>query len=206
MPVKAGYLITAGAGAIILWSGLTGKKWTAVLRDVIAGQDPRTAMAANQIQATPPGAFLGNPISGAPPGAPGQPQGLFQAGTGNPTASFPLVGPKVNQANRVAGMLLATAYGWAPGTTDWKALDYGWGTLESGWDNTALNGSWPSGAYGIPQAHPGNKMPQAAWPSYAGGSSSVRTQILWGLSYIKQVYGRPSNVPGWLGQGGYQGY
>jgi hypothetical protein len=59
---------------------------------------------------------------------------------------------------------------------------------ESGWDQFAENAS---GAYGIPQALPFNKMPQAAWPASAGGSSSPSAQISWGLGYIKSVYGDP---------------
>jgi hypothetical protein len=110
-----------------------------------------------------------------------------------------------NAENEALGRLMASGYGWSVGQ-NWDALNYGWGTLESGWSNTAINGTWPDCAYGIPQANPGTKMPQAAWPSYAGGSSSATTQIAWGLNYIKQTYGSPSQVPGWLGQGGYQGY
>jgi len=43
MPVKASYLLVAGGGAIILYSGLTGKRWTATLRNVISGKPiPKT--------------------------------------------------------------------------------------------------------------------------------------------------------------------
>lgn len=38
MPVKAGYLLLAGGGAIILYSGLKGKRWTSTLRNVISGE------------------------------------------------------------------------------------------------------------------------------------------------------------------------
>jgi len=38
MPVKAGYLLAAGGGAILLYSGLKGKAWTGVLKDVISGK------------------------------------------------------------------------------------------------------------------------------------------------------------------------
>jgi hypothetical protein len=59
---------------------------------------------------------------------------------------------------------------------------------ESGWNQFAENAS---GAYGIPQALPFNKMPQAAWPASSGGSSSPSAQISWGLGYIKNTYGTP---------------
>jgi hypothetical protein len=77
---------------------------------------------------------------------------------------------------------------WATGTqwADWVAL---W-DQESGWNQYASNPS--SGAYGIPQSLPYTKMPKAAWPASAGGSSSVTSQIQWGISYIAATYGSPS--------------
>jgi hypothetical protein len=56
---------------------------------------------------------------------------------------------------------------------------------ESGWNVYASNGY--TGAYGIPQAVPGSKMASAG-PRWW---SSARTQIRWGLRYIKQRYGSP---------------
>jgi hypothetical protein len=56
---------------------------------------------------------------------------------------------------------------------------------ESSWNVHAQN--LYSGAYGIPQAVPGNKM-SAAGPHW---QTSARTQILWGLEYIKSRYGSP---------------
>ena len=64
---------------------------------------------------------------------------------------------------------------------------------ESGWNQFAENAS---GAYGIPQALPFTKMPQAAWPASAGGSSDPSAQINWGLGYIKGTYGTPCNAWG----------
>ncbi|WP_019629472.1 hypothetical protein [Actinomadura atramentaria] len=55
---------------------------------------------------------------------------------------------------------------------------------ESGWRTTAAN---PSGAYGIPQALPGSKMASAG----SDWRTSARTQIKWGLGYIKGRYGTP---------------
>jgi hypothetical protein len=56
---------------------------------------------------------------------------------------------------------------------------------ESGWNVFAENPY--SAAYGIPQAVPGSKMSSAGpnWPS------SARTQIRWGLRYIRSRYGSP---------------
>jgi hypothetical protein len=72
--------------------------------------------------------------------------------------------------------------------TDWVAL---W-NQESGWNQFANNPS--SGAYGIPQALPFTKMPQAAWPASAGGSSNVYAQEQWGIGYISGRYGNPQNA------------
>lgn len=56
---------------------------------------------------------------------------------------------------------------------------------ESRWDVYAFNAS--SGAYGIPQALPGEKMAAAGddW------QTNPATQISWGLSYIANRYGSP---------------
>jgi len=56
---------------------------------------------------------------------------------------------------------------------------------ESGWLWYADNPG--SGAYGIPQALPGDKMASAG----SNWESSPSTQIKWGLGYIKSTYGSP---------------
>lgn len=56
MPIKGGYLLAAGGGAVLLWSGIRGKKWSDALRMIISGQDPRTALTAYSIT-TAPAAF-----------------------------------------------------------------------------------------------------------------------------------------------------
>jgi hypothetical protein len=57
VPVKGTYLAIAGGGAILLWSGLRGKGWSTVLRDVIAGKNPAQAPSQNAIAGTPASAF-----------------------------------------------------------------------------------------------------------------------------------------------------
>jgi hypothetical protein len=174
------------AGALLIWSGVKGVGVSQALRSVLSGTKPSTTLA--------------NPISSDVT------QGTQTAESGTAVSEEGLSAPGggTDTQNQALGRLMAAGYGWATGT-NWQALNYGWGTLESGWSNTAQNGSWPGGAYGIPQAHPGNKMPKAAWPASAGGTSSATAQIAWGLAYIKSTYGSPSQVPGWLG-GAYQGY
>lgn len=96
--------------------------------------------------------------------------------------------PSYNVQSPIAtGQSMAAAMGWTG--SQWNALEQLW-TRESNWDNHAKNPS--SGAYGIPQALPYSKMPKAAWPETAGGTSDIRAQIQWGLTYIKSRYGTPA--------------
>lgn len=72
--------------------------------------------------------------------------------------------------------------GWAKG--QFGCLSRLW-TRESNWDHRARNRS--SGAYGIPQALPGGKMASAG----SDWRTNPKTQIKWGLTYIKKRYGSP---------------
>ena len=82
------------------------------------------------------------------------------------------------------------------GQDQFNCLDNLW-ERESNWDETAQNPS--SGAYGIPQSLPGDKM------ASSGGDwqSNPATQIHWGLEYISDRYGQPceawahSEANGW---------
>ncbi|KOU41499.1 transglycosylase SLT domain-containing protein [Streptomyces sp. WM6378] len=56
---------------------------------------------------------------------------------------------------------------------------------ESGWNPSATNAS--SGAYGLVQALPGNKMASAG----ADWQTNPATQIKWGLGYMNERYGSP---------------
>jgi hypothetical protein len=85
---------------------------------------------------------------------------------------------------QIAGSLMP-AYHW----TSWQFhyLNLLW-MRESGWNRLAYNHS--SGAYGIPQAVPGDKMATAG-PDWR---TSARTQIIWGMGYIQSRYGNPWNA------------
>ena len=89
---------------------------------------------------------------------------------------------------------MAQKYGW--GADQFAALEALW-QRESGWSQQAHNAS--SGAHGIPQSLPGSKMASFG----ADWATNPETQIQWGLSYIKSVYGSPaaalghSNSSGW---------
>jgi hypothetical protein len=165
MPIKGGYLIAAGGGAILLWSGVKGHKWSTVLRDLIAGK-PIGNQADLPIITSSAAYAYGSGINTGP--APGT-----NLGAGGSVAK-----------NKAIGAALATTYGWGPGTSNWTSLVQLW-DRESGWNNRARNPS--SGAYGIPQSLPASKMGAAANPPL----SSASAQIIWGLKYIKTTYGDP---------------
>lgn len=88
------------------------------------------------------------------------------------------------QAKSIARQLLPSYFPDDHGTDQWEALEWIW-EHESGWRWDATNPS--SGAYGIPQSLPGDKMSTAGkdWHDNSG------TQIKWGLQYIKERYGTP---------------
>lgn len=74
-------------------------------------------------------------------------------------------------------------YGWSD--ADFQALVKLW-NKESRWNPYACNSS--SGAYGIPQALPASKM-AVYGTDYL---TNYKTQINWGLNYIKSRYGTPT--------------
>ena len=98
------------------------------------------------------------------------------------------------------GSAQAIAYGMVMGMGlgegEYSCLVALW-SRESGWNTFAHNAS--SGAYGIPQALPGEKMASAG----ADWATNPATQITWGLSYIAGRYGTPcgawghSEAEGW---------
>ncbi|ALV44787.1 hypothetical protein MB46_03920 [Arthrobacter alpinus] len=86
------------------------------------------------------------------------------------------------------------AYGW--GQSEFQCLNLLW-ERESNWRTNATNPS--SGAYGIAQALPASKYAQTG----SDWLTSYRTQVDWGLGYIKGRYGSPcgawahSEAVGW---------
>ncbi|WP_338089883.1 transglycosylase SLT domain-containing protein [Nonomuraea basaltis] len=89
---------------------------------------------------------------------------------------------QTSSRNKSIAKPLVSARGW--NKAQFRCLERLW-ARESGWNHRAANGS--SGAYGIPQALPGRKMASSGrdW------RTNPRTQIKWGLGYIKQRYGSP---------------
>lgn len=92
------------------------------------------------------------------------------------------VAPADPGTNRAIAQSLLPAYGF--GGDQWSCLDNLW-QKESGWNHLAENPS--SGAYGIPQSLPGNKMSSVS----SDWRTNPDTQIRWGLGYIQGRYGTP---------------
>lgn len=85
-------------------------------------------------------------------------------------------------AQATAHSMAASRYGW--GDDQFGCLVSLW-TKESGWNVNSYNAD--SGATGIPQALPGEKMATIA----ADWQTNPATQIAWGLGYIASSYGTP---------------
>lgn len=109
--------------------------------------------------------------------------------------------PSSPSGNVKIAQTMAAARGWTG--AEWNALYQLW-QHESGF-NAGIANMQGSGAYGIPQALPANKMASAG-PDWA---TNPATQIKWGLGYIASVYGDPikawakwqSRSPNWYREG-----
>ena len=142
---------------------------------------PPTAKAEAEVQA--PGAPLtgGQSIVVA-----GERDALTARGdysvTEAPKATAPATGiPDPGTAQAIAYDMVI-AKGW--GANEFDCLVALW-NRESHWNVYASNPT--SGAYGIPQALPGDKMASVA----ADWQTNPATQITWGLGYIEGRYGTP---------------
>jgi Transglycosylase SLT domain len=105
-------------------------------------------------------------------------------GGGGPSTGPSSPPPDPGTAQSIAYNMMSQ-FGWNPGTY-FSCLNNIW-TRESGWLYNAEN---PSGAYGIPQALPADKMASAG-PNWM---TDPATQIRWGLGYIQSVYGNPCSA------------
>lgn len=88
---------------------------------------------------------------------------------------------EISDPRALAREMLAE-YGW--GQDEFSCLEDLW-IGESNWDVKATNPT--SGAYGIPQALPAEKMASAG----SDWRTNAATQIEWGLGYIQDTYGSP---------------
>jgi resuscitation-promoting factor RpfB len=148
------------AGGVLLWSGIQN----------VTIQDVLSQLARGTVPAKGPAESFTGSNSDSPASTPAP------ADTSAHSASA--------AANQAIARVLAAPYGWSTGQ-QWADLVSLW-NRESGWSVTATNQS--SGAYGIPQALPADKMASAG----SDWQTSATTQIRWGLGYIKDTYGSPS--------------
>lgn len=98
----------------------------------------------------------------------------------NPIA--PIAGTPDPGSAKAYALQKVTEKGWS--SAEYDCLVSLW-NRESGWNHYANNPS--SGAYGIPQSLPGNKMASFG----ADWQTNYETQINWGLDYIAKRYGAP---------------
>lgn len=125
------------------------------------------------------------------------------------TVTEPVVEPRVRQTARersphhfasksynrwYAELYIKRVYGW--NKYNWKCLDKLW-QLESGWNELAKNRR--TGAYGIPQALPGNKMAAMG----RNWKNNPEVQIKWGASYIKSRYKSPCKALAFMERRGW---
>lgn len=136
-------------------------------------------------------------VSQAPPGADGAADhvGRAEEARTRPTEPAPAADPPAAPSvpascgeysgNRATGCALLQEWGFS--LDHMSCLDNLW-TRESNWNELAENPS--SGAYGIPQALPGDKMAEYGddW------RTNPVTQIEWGLNYIENRYGTPCSA------------
>jgi hypothetical protein len=168
-------MMAAVAGAAGVWTaGATGSP-AALARPV--GQVRQASFGPQR--ATPPAAASKDTQLAAVLGVAAAPQATVAStiATGSVQAGI---------TPRQIAISLLGKFGWSA-RRQFRYLNWLW-SHESGWNVHAENVY--SGAYGIPQAVPGVKM-SAAGPNWR---TSARTQILWGLRYIKGRYGRPARA------------
>lgn len=161
-PVDGVGLTITGMGSVLIYAGIKGYSVLAVLQNLVSGKPITTNVT------------VANPLQA------GNQQSVS-------TTVSNIAETAVTGSAQAIGKSLAANEGWTG--AEWNALQTLW-QHESNWNPRAKNAS--SGAYGIPQALPYTKMPKAAWPESAGGTSDIASQVQWGLDYIKSRYGSPS--------------
>lgn len=154
------------AGSLLLYAGITGKSLLKAAQSIVQGSSPKNV-------------GTDYPITGQD----------SMGGSAAPGGSF--AGPSSGGGNAAQNQALAKQIATAMGHPDWTVGQQwaDWVTLwngESGWRTNATNPG--SGAYGIPQALPADKMASAG----SDWKTNPATQIKWGVGYIASVYGSPS--------------
>jgi hypothetical protein len=144
----------------------------------MAAAGSATAAAVITLSAAPAAHQPAAPSAAAQPAA----ASAVAPAISRPMATLDVAATTQRQANYRTARRMMPRFGW--GKRQWAPLVNLW-NRESGWNKYAENPY--SGAYGIPQAVPGDKMASAGnhW------RTNATTQIRWGLRYIKSRYGRP---------------
>lgn len=145
----------------------------APMRPAPADPAPENPPAGNPVPANP-----APPVPAPAPAAPPSPPAVVV-----PSAPAGAVNDPAGAKSYASGRL--GAYGW--GSDQFLCLARLW-TKESNWLTTATNPY--SGAYGIPQALPPGKYSSAG----SDWLTNYRTQIEWGLGYIRERYGSPCSA------------
>jgi hypothetical protein len=161
----------------------TGSAWPS------SGAAQQAASASHVSSAARPGAQAPLAAAVRPPQTAGNPTVVLDSLTASALAR-PLKNHKpVQHRRRVVHLTprqiarrMLRSFRWSGWQFQWLNLLW---SRESSWNVYASNPY--SGAYGIPQAVPGSKMATAG----SDWESSARTQIRWGMDYIKGRYGSP---------------
>lgn len=155
-------LAAVSVGIVFLYGGVKGYSPVKAFQNIISGKNPSEGQSNTAI------------LTASDPNTPNSGVGVFSGDT------------SASGAKGIAQKLaIQMGHGdWTKGQlwSDWVAL---W-NQESGWRWDATNPK--SGAYGIPQSLPADKMASAG----SDWRTNPATQIKWGIQYIADRYGNPS--------------
>jgi len=163
---------SAGAAAFELIHGSTTLKYLEGERQQVIAMTDAVGTLTVETQpkeASPAQIALSDPTSGTATGG---------------TIYVPAAPANPSSAQLIAKNMMAS-FGFPP--SEYYDCLYDIWNRESSWSYDAEN---PSGAYGIPQALPGDKMATAG----ADWQTDPATQIRWGLQYITAKYGNPCSA------------
>lgn len=182
-------LIGVGAAGHASDADFLAASETAPTADASAAGDSNLSFEKAEIQAKPSPEAAPAEISVAPQAAEPAPAAPAPAPAAEPAPApepVPAPAPVVAVDDPAGAQAYAAgqlaSYGWA--ADQMQCLKTLW-TKESDWTTTATNPS--SGAYGIVQSLPAEKMASAG----ADYRTNYRTQINWGLNYIQERYQSP---------------
>jgi hypothetical protein len=182
--------VLAASCAVLVGVGAAGQATSSMTPASSTGSNSSTAASDAQMSIEKSEIRSNPAASPAPAAISVAPQAAEPAPAAAPAAPEPARAPEpapVVAVNDPAGAQAYAAsqlgtFGWAP--DQMQCLQTLW-TKESDWTTTATNAS--SGAYGIVQSLPAEKMASAG----ADYLTNYRTQINWGLNYIQERYQSP---------------